>query len=681
MFGLKKKHQSGLIQGQGTGTSDSIKKDIAVGSYIMPADSTQQLGVKQLEQMGKGIPTVEANVSNGEYELPPEQVHAIGMQTLDQLKQATHTPVAQQQGLGLNQQSIEQYKQLHQAKHGGNFGFKPELFFADGTDEDTWTGMDTATAIGLGSALAYKPAKNALTNVAQVTNLTGGATQGTAGHLVRTGLSNAKLPQSVNFAQNTGKLVKAGTIGALGATAVQGFNTDTEQYRDRFGLQTDNPTLAGDMGVRALGIASDLGNTLSLGLAGKFYQDKSMNKWQQPTTDNTAMSLASTQATQTQAKPTSVPTATTTQPQVTQNDNTFVNRNAQVLASNPNFAQTVGYGFNPEVRQQYLSKQNPFAIKQVGHSFSYADPNAAAEAMARGERWQGSGSGVIQPIQAEQATTQGLGLNPEIIQRFAVQHGSKPIHPQRTEQQEAERNAVMSQVLTPIKGARGLTANQLRTLSDLQQGEDNRANQRYITDANNANQMSQVMLREHGTMQRQALDEQGKHNRFNAELGFNQHKFDAQQDLERQEFGLKKAQANIGFNKESQLQRAYQLFDTAKTAEEQAYAKALIARYGGTTGEQQTAQGLQGKDRYMVIGGGQEWNDKAMAMVNKPQQLFDTATGQLVNLNGQQGNQRREQFEQQLNEYFADKPVGATMQVNGKTVYKQPDGTLAVLDK
>ena len=38
----------GLIKGDGTGTSDSIKADVPSGSYIMPADSTQQLGAQNL---------------------------------------------------------------------------------------------------------------------------------------------------------------------------------------------------------------------------------------------------------------------------------------------------------------------------------------------------------------------------------------------------------------------------------------------------------------------------------------------------------------------------------------------------------------------------------------------------------------------------------------------------------
>lgn len=61
---------------------------------------------------------------------------------------------------------------------------------------------------------------------------------------------------------------------ALASTAAEAATTDTEQYRKRFGLETDSPSLAGDIGVRALGAASDVGNALTFGLAKRFlYRD------------------------------------------------------------------------------------------------------------------------------------------------------------------------------------------------------------------------------------------------------------------------------------------------------------------------------------------------------------------------------------------------------------------------
>ncbi len=81
----------GMIRGPGTGTSDDIEAEMPAGSYVMPADSTEQIGAQGLA--GLGAPA-DVNVSNGEYQLPPEQVHAVGVQALDQMKDQTHAPVS-----------------------------------------------------------------------------------------------------------------------------------------------------------------------------------------------------------------------------------------------------------------------------------------------------------------------------------------------------------------------------------------------------------------------------------------------------------------------------------------------------------------------------------------------------------------------------------------------------------
>ena len=77
---------SGVIKGKGT--DDEVKMGLQKGAYVMPADSTEQIGAEQLGALGKGF--VPAHVSNGEYHLPPEQVHGLGVQVLDAMKNATH---------------------------------------------------------------------------------------------------------------------------------------------------------------------------------------------------------------------------------------------------------------------------------------------------------------------------------------------------------------------------------------------------------------------------------------------------------------------------------------------------------------------------------------------------------------------------------------------------------------
>lgn len=82
---------AGLLSGPGTGTSDGIETTMPAGSYIMPADSTEQISPEALADLGS---PADVRVSNGEYEMPPEQVHAVGAQVLDTIKDQTHTPTA-----------------------------------------------------------------------------------------------------------------------------------------------------------------------------------------------------------------------------------------------------------------------------------------------------------------------------------------------------------------------------------------------------------------------------------------------------------------------------------------------------------------------------------------------------------------------------------------------------------
>ncbi len=121
----------GMVRGPGTGTSDSVKDAVPPGTYIMPADSTQQIGAQNLAGLGfrpemraamkaaaprlgfksraqrerEGIESppeprlgfrprgnVPVNLSDGEYKIPPEQVQAVGAQVLDAMKGRTHTP-------------------------------------------------------------------------------------------------------------------------------------------------------------------------------------------------------------------------------------------------------------------------------------------------------------------------------------------------------------------------------------------------------------------------------------------------------------------------------------------------------------------------------------------------------------------------------------------------------------
>lgn len=86
--------EGGVVRGPGTGTSDSIEDEVPPQSFIMPADSTQAVGMDAMQQLG-AMPQekVPVRLSDGETKIPPEQVMAFGAAVLQAMKDLTHTPV------------------------------------------------------------------------------------------------------------------------------------------------------------------------------------------------------------------------------------------------------------------------------------------------------------------------------------------------------------------------------------------------------------------------------------------------------------------------------------------------------------------------------------------------------------------------------------------------------------
>lgn len=623
MYGLKKRSkqdENGLIQGAGTGTSDDVKKNVPAGSYIMPADSTQKIGTNNLKNMGSPTPV---NLSNGEFQLSPDQVHSVGVQTLDAMKDQTHMPVNQPQ-LGF--------------KPGQN---KPELFFANGglvpsaypsaddirrAQQNRIGGPQMRDVSGITRDVNRPmPSTNVNTSSSSTVSTSSAPPSNPANPAPTQG--NGFGAGVRNFVNNS-KLVKG--TGYLGAASSLFANaaTPSEDYRERFGLGDQSPEdlgtakgFAKDFGVRALGYASDLGNALTFGQAGRLYADKQR-----------IASEAKAAQPEFNAKQNNPNTVV---------DNPFGNNKT------PSTTQT-----QPEAQTQSNSVQNsdPYAIQQKGNSFSYANPSAAAQARADGIR-EGEGLGFkVRPVNDPRgvanlfANTQEMGPTEQQIQNAIAQremnlglgmrgYGNNPVQaPQRNDSQEAERQAVIRAASTPIAGARGLTANQVRTLSDLQQGEDNRANQRYTTDANNVAALQREAMGQAGQNYRTELGEQGTNNRFNANLGFDAQKFQATNDLANREFNLNATEKGFGIRNSARLEKLYEQYDSAKSDEDRKSIQEKINRYTG--GKADT-----GKDRYMTVGGGQVY-DKESGLINQPQQLFDTQTQQFVNtqINNQTSN-------------------------------------------
>lgn len=629
MYGLKKRSkqkESGLIQGKGTGTSDDIQKNVPVGSYIMPADSTAQIGEQNLEQLGQGKP-LDINVSNGEFQMTPEQVHAVGAQALDQMKDQTHTPS------GLPQTIMDQPDE------------KPKLFFRDGglvqnrypsADEVRKAQQARQTqASGQGQSRLgpqmrdVTPEQRQLPATRTPTPQPQSATPTTAAPASGQGFG----VKAGNLAKGLGKFHGAGSM--LGGAAA-GLNTSTEDYATRLGLDrnADRGPLA-EAAIRTTGVLTDVGNAASFGLLGSRFADKQINQARADADANMAdiaKRRAERDATRAKAVPQQQATVT---PTPSFNDQL---NEAMYGASAGNQAQP--------------GTTNPYAIQQSGNSFSYANPGAAAQARAAGiPELQASGirrqARDPEGVAKFMANTREMGPSEQQIQAAIGQQMNPqgfglryPDRPQMTDEQVNERRQLVRDISAPIKGARGLTSNQRAQLVELNQGDQNRAVQMYNTDANNMTSVQNNSANNAASILQTGMREDGQNIRHGASLAQDGEQFNANFGLKAREQNLAEKKESFGIRQAERVEKLHEMYDKAQTDEQRQSIQQRINRLTG-------AKDQNGRDRYMTVGGGQEWDQEAGVMINRPQQIFDTQTQQYVELgNPQQGRgQSTQQFE------------------------------------
>lgn len=317
----------GLIKGPGTGTSDDIEKRVPTGSYIMPADSTEQISPETLASLGE--PT-DVLVSNGEYELPPEQIYALGVQVLEQMKNSTHEPVGgfdpeaankfadgglvddedrrrralqsprQQQALPAPNQTSQNPYLRPSSGPSPQQQVDPRRFTQQQGPRTAPTGGQINFDTGRGYTLGDQVRANARADAARegdsLRARQAEAQQRASAHSASQQAAyersqQPKGPSRASQAVSRGRgIINAGgrfTPAIIAADAVApSFDEDsTERYARRFGVS--EPTGDGSFGdmarftaLRAGGFATDLANTLTFGQAGRLYQDKKQDSEQ-----------------------------------------------------------------------------------------------------------------------------------------------------------------------------------------------------------------------------------------------------------------------------------------------------------------------------------------------------------------------------------------------------------------
>ncbi|EIM39980.1 hypothetical protein HADU_03948 [Acinetobacter sp. HA] len=642
-FGLKKgqkkpNQEGGKIQGPGTGTSDDVQKTVPSGTYIMPADSTAQIGEQNLAQMGQDQP-VDVNVSNGEFEMTPEQVHAIGVQALDQMKDLTHTPVDQPQ--------VE-----------GGFGLKkPQLFFANGgVVEDEWkrnlkTQSQPQSGFGAvqprsgfnqtSTAPALTDNKNIQFPTAQpkVNTPAVAPTQASTqqvqpkeqpqssgwgiGKTAKTFLA----PEHDNGAWNpVGGLVNTATglgkgllggAGALAAGAGEGIRS-TAAYLGGANNPNRGNMVAPSAEFSGQGFdQARLGMRQMFGLSGENLGSGNQGK--------AATSLVNQSTAQGTPAVSSMPKNNAAQ----QKTNTTPSFNDQM--------NDVMYG-GGQAAQPASRNTSPYAIQQKGNSFSYANPGAAAQARAAGiPELQSSGfTGGIRPtrdpkgVKNLMTNTREMGPSEQQIQAAMGQQMNPqgvglryPERPVMSDEEKSNRASLTSQINSAIDRKRGPTAKQAEMLLRLSSNDPD-ALDIYKTDANNATSVQNNTANNNASILQTGMREDGQNLRHGASLAQDGEQFNANFGLKAREQNLTEKKEGFGIRQAERAEKLQEMYDKAETDEQRQSIQARIDRLTG-------AKAQNGRDRYMTVGGGQEWDQNANVMINRPQQIFDTQTQQYLN--------------------------------------------------
>lgn len=267
--------------------------------------------------------SVPAMLAPEEYVLPADTVSAVGKENLDALLAQTHTPTPVEAHVprGFNPKvflanggSVEEAGRKvapyvdHRAPNGPPaMPAQPQL----GNSVPPQTGLQNTNRpnFTMGSNDAAAPARSAGPDVSDVrakynpANASSEAKAWQAERTARPAAPAAAFPAAAPVAASApaaapqGAGYRAGAaIGraaapvlraagaaafpaALAGTASAAFETPTSDYEKRFGFEPNTTEglggFARDVGVRALGVASDLGDTLTMGLAGRnLYADK-----------------------------------------------------------------------------------------------------------------------------------------------------------------------------------------------------------------------------------------------------------------------------------------------------------------------------------------------------------------------------------------------------------------------
>ena len=243
-------------------------------------------------------------------------------------------------------------------------------------------------------------------------------------------------------------------------------------------------------------------------------------------------------------------------------------------------------------------------VTRVGNSFSGGTVRQGFT--VNGQSFQPSGISTPRSAQNEAAVKAMLDRTAEFGAGAGFQPGATSprvtVVPDSS-RENAMRNRLVKAASTPYAGAQNgqLTANQIRTLADLQKSDDRNAVDVATNSENNAARLAETAMRE-----------QGQNARTERTASLDERRI-AGEEEER------------GFSTRAQqrIERLYEQYDKAKPEDRAAIAEQIRV--------------LNGKDqpaRYAVAQGGQEIDPVTGQLVTRPAMVFNQQTGEIVQQQG-----------------------------------------------
>lgn len=477
---------------------------------------------------------------------------------------------------------------------------RPELTAADaalGAALPTYGGLKWA-----GGGNAIQGAKNI-----------GGTAWNTTKALGRVGQGMAQTAGGVRgMAQ--GAKVAGGLVGRAAPVVSAGVataSTPTEDYYERFGFDknTVGDSFAKDFGVRTLGFASDLGNALTLGQAGKYlYRDKIRQN---------------NEAAANQAQTTPQATAQTGEDkriyaQTSKQNSTAPIRNGLGLQG--------GVTAKSSAPQAPVFQTNAYSPTQLQGGITNTNPDYQA---------------LLKQVQTMQE---------DIVAPSQNALGAITHTPRRDWENEAQRKALLQQATTPIKGARGLTANQMRLAHDLSNDDIKLAQERHLQQNQLNHQLLQEQMQqqgqnartlvgEQGQMARAVMNEQGQNNRFGANFGLDVAKFNEDNKNTQYELGLKGAdlRARLGSQAldDGVKQGHLELYNQFVNAKDDGERDKILTQMAVLQGRGGTDKG----DNFATVNLGERYDPETQSTINLGQALYNTRTGQYVDRQSESATQ------------------------------------------